>query len=206
VVAPKPAVAIQPVVKQYDVQSYACKADDTTFEVLAQNYYHSQRYAQALLQYNRDYLRGADEVKQNPPRLQPGVVVFFPPAHVLEEQYGKAIPGLAPLPSAAPAQGAVSSGPPSLPSGAERAAVAVPVVPPARSSGVIPANAQVAPGGTKQYRVQSPEGEPMYLIAQRTLGDSNRWAEIMRLNPTVQPERPVPQGTSLVLPGDARVE
>ena len=101
---------------------------------------------------------------------------------------------------------ALGVGPPSLLPGGERAAVAVPVVPPARSSGVIPANAQAAPGGTKLYRVQAPEGEAMYLIAQRALGDSNRWSEILRLNPSIMPERPVPQGTTVVLPGDARVE
>jgi nucleoid-associated protein YgaU len=66
------------------------------------------------------------------------------------------------------------------------------------------ATAQAGPV-TRSYKVQA-RGERLYDIAGRTLGDSNRWSEIYRLNPQVAPEMPVPGGTWLHLPADARVE
>jgi hypothetical protein len=196
-VAPKPAVELRPRVLQYDVRSHSCTAADTSFEKLAQDEYHSKRYADALLQFNRTYLRGDDALKKDPPQLAPGVVIYFPPAHILEENYS--IAGLPPL---SPPRGTASSGSSQTAVGGERAAVAVPV----RPSGVIPARAESAPGGTKVYRVQAPQGEMLFTIAERTLGDGYRWNQIQRLNPNLVPSQPVPQGTTVILPADARVD
>jgi MraZ protein len=43
-------------------------------------------------------------------------------------------------------------------------------------------------------------------IARRTLGSSERWADIHKLNPTLQPEVTLTAGTTLRLPGDACVQ
>ena len=79
--------------------------------------------------------------------------------------------------------------------------------PAAGPGGVIPAYAQARDvRGTKVYRVPQGPGEMMYAIAQRTMTNPQRWTEIYRLNPNLPPELPIPAGTSVVLPGDARVE
>jgi hypothetical protein len=45
-------------------------------------------------------------------------------------------------------------------------------------------------------------------IARRTLNDGNRWYDVYRLNPTLnpRPELPIPSGTILRLPPEAKVE
>ena len=53
---------------------------------------------------------------------------------------------------------------------------------------------------SKKYRVES--GDSLWLIAQRQLGDGNRWSEIAKLNSKINPNRLV-VGTSLVLPSGA---
>ena len=47
----------------------------------------------------------------------------------------------------------------------------------------------------------------MYRLSS-ALNDSNQWATILRLNPTLkpQPEIPIPEGTILRVPPGARVE
>jgi nucleoid-associated protein YgaU len=55
------------------------------------------------------------------------------------------------------------------------------------------------------YRVRT-NGEGFWDIAQRTLGNGMRWTEISRLNPQYRPEVPVPAGSTLRLPADARVD
>jgi nucleoid-associated protein YgaU len=57
----------------------------------------------------------------------------------------------------------------------------------------------------KMYRVKG-NGEMFYDIARRTLGRGERWQEIYRLNPSFDPKDPVPAGTDLRLPADARIE
>jgi hypothetical protein len=53
------------------------------------------------------------------------------------------------------------------------------------------------------YRVGA-GGEFQYDIARKQLGDGNRWMEIQKLNPGWDPAIPVPAGTTLKLPSDAR--
>jgi Meckel syndrome type 1 protein len=204
---PKPTVGTKPVVKFIDVQTYACKPEDTSFAALSKRFYGSERYGQALLQYNRDHPLVTESVKADPPRLRPGVDVYVPPLEILETRYRNALPADLPAVQDVPARSALPTGPAtpvarSAPV-SESVAVAVPVVAP----GVIPAKAQAAPtNGTKVYRVQAAQGEAMYMIARKTLGDAARWNEIYRLNPQLIPEQPVPVGTPVVLPGDARVD
>ena len=46
-------------------------------------------------------------------------------------------------------------------------------------------------------------GETMRDIARHTLGGDGRWAEVHRLNPSLQPDALVPPGTFVKLPADA---
>lgn len=54
------------------------------------------------------------------------------------------------------------------------------------------------------YRVAA-SGEFEYDIARKLLGDGERWLEIHNLNPGWDPARPVPAGTTIQLPADARL-
>jgi hypothetical protein len=58
---------------------------------------------------------------------------------------------------------------------------------------------------TKLYRVPA-QGQFLFEIAIRTMGDGNRWTEIYRLNPNINPQQPIPGGTELRLPAMARVQ
>ena len=68
----------------------------TTFAQLSQQYYGSEKYAEALLAYNRAHseaiLNGV-ALNQNPPRLEPGQQILKPTVTVLERDYPKMIPG-----------------------------------------------------------------------------------------------------------------
>ena len=46
----------------------------------------------------------------------------------------------------------------------------------------------------------------MFSIAAQKLGDGKRWTEIKELNPSVDSTAPVPAGTTLKLPADARID
>jgi hypothetical protein len=216
--APPPArapVSAEPSVRVYDEQIYTCRPEDTSLETLSERIYKSKLYAQALLRFNREHPRGADELRTNPPQVRPGTQIHVPPLDVLESRYPDLFPGLQPLqpPPAARSVQVGQSSPVGLPdrvpvpvvAATQPVATTVPSVrvpAPGGPPNVLPANG-VAKGG-KVYRV-GPDAEPFYLIAQRTLGNGSRWTEIFRLNPHLNPEQPIPAGTPVVLPADARV-
>jgi hypothetical protein len=81
---------------------------------------------------------------------------------------------------------------PQQPAGAE---------PASRTSGTAAAVTLAAP----RYCVRQ-GGEMVLAVAQRTLGKGDRWMDILRLNPGLNPMYPIPAGTVLQLPADARVE
>jgi hypothetical protein len=200
---PRPTPVEQGAVK-YDVRTYRCNEQDSSFKALSKKFYMSERYERALLFYNRTHPLVADEVRIDPPRLKAGTAVFVPPLEILEQRYPDVIPGLSAQRSAAAPRGETP--------GAAVPAVPVAVTPPAGerpvpSAGapgtIVRANASAA-GGPKNYRVAT-GGEPMYLIAQRTLGNAQRWHEIYRLNPRLDPELPLREGTVVLLPADARI-
>ncbi len=57
-----------------------------------------------------------------------------------------------------------------------------------------------------QYRVRKSGGEMVPIIARDTLGNVDRWTEIYQLNKgRFDPAWPVPAGTVLVMPADAKV-
>ena len=57
----------------------------------------------------------------------------------------------------------------------------------------------------KLYRV-GVNGEMILEVARRTLSNGDRWPEIYRLNPKLDPQVLIPAGTELRLPSDARID
>lgn len=218
---PRPqSVGLTPEVKVFDVQKYTCKAGDDSLEAICKRIYGSEKYARALLTFNLQLPYAAAELRQIPPQLKPGVQVHLPPIDVLETGYMDRPVGAQP-PQAPGGAHASPVGNPErvqpvpvagnlnpdwgkttnpLPNGGQGAAPLRPV-PEAVQAGAWGPSA--AP--TKTYRVPPGEGEHLYEIARRTLGNASRWTEIYRLNPAVNTERRVPGGTILQMPAEARV-
>jgi hypothetical protein len=214
---PQVAPGLQEGVKFCDVQHYVCKAEDTSFVALSIRLFGSPRYAEALLRFNRnDMPNVADEVRADPPRLRQGITVYIPGLEDLEARYPETIPGLkrVPLPAGEPRALDQSSRSSPL-SQAERTPATVTPLPAARTPQPVPAirtpgpteatpvGGKAAAGPPKEYRV-GPGPQHLFLIAQQTLGSGERWHEIYRMNPNVNPENPIPDGTTLRLPADAR--
>ncbi len=61
-----------------------------------------------------------------------------------------------------------------------------------------------APGPVQIYRVHG--AETLRDIARRTLGSSDRWSDLHKLNPTLNPDEPLSSGTIVRLPGDACIQ
>jgi nucleoid-associated protein YgaU len=110
-----------------------------------------------------------------------------PPARILERDYNADIGGLSPVAPAVPTS--------------RPAVEAVPPPPGLANSGF----GNVTP---KTYRVRGPAGESLQEIARRTLGDGNQAARVRGFNPTLSPDvrLPIPPGTVLRLPAEARVD
>ena len=173
--APSPYSTITPQVDSYDEETYVCKSNDT-FLSISRQYYQTEKYERALLLFNRNHPRATDAIRQDPPVLRDGQPVYIPPLRVLERQYASVIPDHIPLP---------------------------PPVPPLSSS--TPGYAAPAGGtGDRLYRVRG-DGETLWEIAQRTMGRSERWAEIYSLNPQLNPQQRIPGGYTLKLPADATI-
>src|SRR5262249_50372228 len=163
----------------------------------------TKKHADALLLNNRDAPRPQPGTRSTPPQLEAGMPVFVPPVDVLENRYGHVIPGHAGgSPKTVPSA-------PAPPGGRVERVVAPPLPTAVQQSGSPTIGAATAwssdPKKGKTYQVRNP-GEPLFEIARRTLGNGSRWTEIYRLNPNLRPEVPIPGGTVLRMPDDARVE
>jgi hypothetical protein len=179
-----------PAVRDINTDPYVCVAGDASFGILSQRFYGSDKYADALLAYNREHakwIKNGSALLNNPPTLAPGQQVERPPVSILERSYRAWI--------------------------REGNASAAPTIPPAKvtitppvSLGAPPGVAPVSvpPGGAmKTYRVQNPNGESVFDVAERTLGNRSLWPEIWRVNqtnPAVRPPAAIPFGTELKLP------
>jgi nucleoid-associated protein YgaU len=75
---------------------------------------------------------------------------------------------------------------------------------PAPLPATLPATKTPAQGQERTYQVPQ-NGETFWEISRKTLGNPNRWSEIRRLNPKIEPQYPVPGGTILKMPPDARL-
>ena len=181
-------------VEAYDVRRYLVRPGDT-FASISQSYYHTDRYQDALAQYNRE---------QDPSleTLQPGKIVFLPQADYLERRYltssaGRAAPaGSAAVP---PVVGtpAHTLGPP-----VSRYA---PGLPPGTTAREAAQADWTMPSGQKLYQVRP--NDTIWAIAKRTLGDGERWPEILRLNrEQLRDVNQLRVGMTLRLPDDAKLD
>jgi hypothetical protein len=179
----RPAAPPEPKRDSYLEEQYRWAPNDS-FNSISTKYYMSPKYADALLKYNQDYPLATREIRQSPPALAPGQIVWVPPVRILERDYANNIRDLTPIVT-----------PTSRPT-------VEPVAPP---GGL--ANSGFGNPAGQLYRVRA-QGESLQEIARRTLGNSALAARVQGLNPTLSPDPrlPIPAGTVLRLPGEARVD
>jgi len=148
---------------------------------LSQRLYGNDRYAAALLEYNRRHYLADVNIKADPPRLTPGQRVQVPPREVLDAQYAQLIRDNATL------------------GGGHGVSIARPQPIIGSTATAPPPNTRIVSAATadstKSYRVTG-QGQMILEIARQTLGDSSRWPEIFRLNPNLQPQYPIPAARS----------
>jgi hypothetical protein len=228
---PVPAtVSGKPQVEHYDAKVYSVTGEDTDFATLSKKFYGgSDRYAQALIEYNRDVFGNGATAQA--PRVTPGSRVEIPPLHVLETKYPNAIAGLKPIQqggpnsfdsnpappaklvpvvngpasgSPAPPPVAPWGAPPGQPPAQPPQPIQPSVPPPPTSPGFGPAAPQAnANTPTPGTYVVPPPGQHYFQIAQQALGNADRWSEIYKLNTQYDPSNIVPAGTQLQLPAAA---
>ena len=183
---PDPAVRTRPEesprVDSYDEEWYSCQAGDT-LERISQRFFNSDKYAQALRLHNLDR-DGRDLWRQDRPALQAGDVVKVPPARILERNHPTAVPGFKGTPASRPTPTAA------MPAGGDFTHL----------TSSHPVNATSPPG----YEVPR-ENMSFRDVARETLGSSDKWMLIFRLNRGFNPEQTLPKGATLRLPSDARL-
>jgi hypothetical protein len=176
-VAIRPPVVVDPRVESFDEETYVCKPSDS-FQSICKDKYLSDKYANALLTFNRSHPLSADGIRNEPPMLKAGQPVYIPPMEILEKRYPSLIPDLQ-----ARAPSAVGT--------------PMPGVAPLPSSPAPPAVASAAPSYTVRERP-----ETFYEIAQKVWGRAERWGAIWELNrgEFPNPNQPLPLGTVVRLP------
>ncbi len=188
-VAPRAVPPPEPKAQSYLEEQYRWQPGDS-FAAVSQRFYFTDKYAAALQRYNQEYPLAGPALRQNPAAPPPGQTVWVPPVRILERDYGPLIPNLQPL------------GPNGVPATPVNRPPGQPVVEPV----AVPPPAGAAPG-TQLYRVRE-RGESLYDIAGRTLADRGQWFRVYQLNPALSrdPRLPIPAGTTLRLPAEAKVE
>ena len=64
--------------------------------------------------------------------------------------------------------------------------------------------ARGGPAGSRTYTVP-PGGVTLKGVAKAAFGDELEWRKVWDLNPKFSPEEPIPEGTRLALPADAKI-
>jgi len=181
--------ATRPSSDSYLEEEYKIRGGEN-FNTVSKRFYYNEKYAQALEKYNRDYPLAPASMRQDPSKLTNGQTLWIPPIRILEKRYPDVIPDFRP----------VTSQSTSLPPQAQ-----TPTWTTASSnSGAKPLSNSPS---YKTYRVRD-GGETMQDIARRTMGNTLAWSEIYRLNPSLNPSAatPIPAGTLLRLPSEAKVD
>ena len=130
-----------PLITVTDIGLYSCKPEDKSFVDLSNRHYGSDKYAQALLKFNRDGYGVAPGILLDPPPLlEAGMVVQIPPMSKLEVNYPDLIPGLKSLTAVPSLPNAPPPPPGLLPDSVPLTNANVPMTP------VPPANVQARPG------------------------------------------------------------
>jgi hypothetical protein len=171
----------QPQIDSYDEEWYTAQTSDT-FTTLSQKFYSDAKYAQALQQYNFDRT-GLDAIRS-------GSTVRVPPVRVLERKHPAAIPGF--TQTTAVAANPANSKPVNRP-----AAMGLP-----QSVGDPATFPSPRPDMGSEYTVRNAP-KTLRDIAKETMGTSDKWNLIFRLNRWVNPDEPIPVDTKLRMPSDA---
>jgi hypothetical protein len=172
-----------PQVRSTSPESAKVQPGETNFTDLSKRLYNDEKYARALQAFNKKYrdgLANGQVFDNDAPILTPGQQVWHPQIGLLERDFPTLIGSGAP----SPVMPVISTAP---------AVRAIPVVP---SSAPV----TTTPAGAGTYIVQTAGGERIRDIALRVLGNADRWTDIYRLNPSLQPQFAIPQGTRLQLP------
>jgi nucleoid-associated protein YgaU len=176
--------APQPTVTEFTSKPFFVTPDVRTFAAISRKEYGDEKYGRALWQFNQKQGFISPDVSAEA-ALEPNQKIIVPQVTHLQDRYAAEVRAFQPSPASSPPL-------PVRPSNA--------AAPPAAPG---PAGTQVAADGSWTYRV-SGNGEFLWEIARQRLGDRQRWSEIYRLNPTVQPELAIPAGTDLRMPAAAR--
>lgn len=185
----KPApLAGQPKVRQATFSEDRLDGNTRTLEALSKKHFGDERYAPLLAEFNRSLDPGNPGWKQNPPVLREGQTIAIASVEEMKRWVQPMQSSAVPAPTPGPAPIVQR---PALP----QPRAAAPVVPPQTVAAVPPKLS----GNGSVYVVQG-NGEMLFEIARRFLGDGRRWSEIYRLNPQIQPEQLIPPGTQLRLP------
>jgi hypothetical protein len=168
--------------------------ETVTWAGLSNSQYGSEMYASALQEFNRTYHQDAPRNTGDP---QPEGRVYLPPKAYLEKKYTALISSRETV--------LVKSAQPGSPSFKEGSEARAGQKPNRTAGSVVPASAWSESHGSRTYKVKG-QNQFLLLIARKTLGDEKRWQEIYHLNPKIRPDYPVPEGTEINLPADARVE
>jgi hypothetical protein len=164
-----------PEVESFDEEIYRCRTGDS-FARISQRYYQTDKYGPALEAFNRSHPQDGDAIRRQSAGLAIGQRVHIPPIAVLRKRHGTLIPEENQLPSPDAREERTSSRP--------------------RATQDFEENAP----RSRDYTVNNPNGETMREIAEKLLGNANRWQEIAKLNPGFQPLLPIPSTASIKLP------
>lgn len=181
-----------PIVRDTNVPTYDCQQGENTFTILSQRLYGADKYADALLAYNRAHsgaVKNGSNFNFNQPILNPGQQVLHPAKEELERDYRFLIREA----SGSPIQSPNLSPPVKL------------AIPTPLNTGIATSAIPPSIGAGRSYVVQNASGESILDIAERMLGNRSRWTDIYRLNqsnPVVQPQFRIPAGTELKMPAN----
>jgi LysM domain len=178
----EPGAKPMPIIR--DTEIHVCQPGDTNFAILSQKLYGTDKYAQALLRYNRDNYKATvngSVFLSDTPNLLPGQQVHVAPVSILERDYL----GVRPV-----SIGSI----PTIPSTPPPLSKPMPLLPTQGTNQLPPS------GGARTYTVQNPNGESILDIAERVLGDRGQWHKIWRVNPSYPPQNRIPAGTKLEIP------
>jgi hypothetical protein len=190
-----------PSVRVGEQERYVCQPFDT-YASISRAKYRDDRYALALEEYNRNLPSAAQNVRDRPARLGAGTEVWIPTLDsLMASKYASLVSAgtapTAPTPPSPPATSGVGTPPPF---GSDPVTVRplVPLVPASNAPTTTnpPAPAAV---GTTTYRIPA-GGQLISQVAEQRLGSALRWIDIYRLNPGLDPSRPIAEGTEIRLP------
>lgn len=179
-IAPTGNKALPPVTSHADETRYT-QPGDTSFDELSRKYYGTPNYGRALLEYNRKHPLAKTNLMQDPPLLQPNQPIYYPDKGILEIKYNHLI------------QSGTAAAPVSV---LPTVKISTPM-PYAGPGNVLAPNPPTA-DATTDFRVAQPQF--IFDIARQQLGDGSHWTEILRLNPALHTDQPIPAGTVLRLP------